>query len=196
MDDTPPDDVGAGATTFVALLRGVNVGKAKRVPMAAFRDLLGDLGYTHVATLLNSGNAVFRATGGAEEDHERRIEAALEAAVGVRAAVIVKTARVLAAIVDEDPLRIEQADASRSLVAFTRDRATLAAWARAEHLVVPPERFAIGAHAAYLVCPGGLLECEAAKALLGPAKGDVTTRNWATTCKLRALADRVDAAAA
>ena len=47
--------------TFVALLRGVNVGGAKRVPMAELRTLLSGLGYTGVATLLNSGNAVFRA---------------------------------------------------------------------------------------------------------------------------------------
>lgn len=179
------------ATAFVALLRGVNVGKAKRVPMAAFRDLLEELGYVDVATLLNSGNAVFSASG-AEADHERRIATALESVVGVRAAVIVKTARVLAAIVDENPLRIDPADASRCLVAFTRDQRTLAALAGAERLVAPPERFAIGAHAAYLLCPGGLRECEAAKTLLGAAGGDVTTRNWATTCKLRALAERVD----
>ena len=38
--------------TFVALLRGVNVGKANRVPMAELRTLLSRLGYTHVATLL------------------------------------------------------------------------------------------------------------------------------------------------
>ena len=48
--------------TFVALLRGVNVGKAKRVPMAEFRALLLALGYTRVATLLNSGNAAARLT--------------------------------------------------------------------------------------------------------------------------------------
>ena len=47
--------------TFVALLRGVNVGKAKRVPVTELRALLSGLGYTGVTTLLNSGNAVFRA---------------------------------------------------------------------------------------------------------------------------------------
>ena len=47
--------------TFVALLRGVNVGKAKRVPMTDLRARLSGLGYTGVTTLLNSGNAVFRA---------------------------------------------------------------------------------------------------------------------------------------
>ena len=181
-----------GGTTYVALLRGVNVGTAKRVPMAAFRGLLGDLGYSEVATLLNSGNAVFRAIGDGEADHERRIAAALEADVGVRVAVIVKTARVLAAIVDENPLRFDAAEASGCLVAFARDQRALAALADAERLVVPPERFAIGANAAYVACPGGVRGCDAAKALLGPAGSDVTTRNWTTTCKLRVLADRVD----
>ena len=44
---------------YVALFRGINVGKAKRVAMADLRELLGELGYSEVATLLNSGNAVF-----------------------------------------------------------------------------------------------------------------------------------------
>ncbi len=50
---------------FVALLRGINVGKAKRVSMENLRALLAGLGFTDVSTLLNSGNAVFQATGGA-----------------------------------------------------------------------------------------------------------------------------------
>ena len=45
---------------YVALLRGVNVGKAKRVPMADLRIVLAGLACTGVATLLNSGNAAFR----------------------------------------------------------------------------------------------------------------------------------------
>ena len=47
--------------TFIALLRGINVGKAKRLPMADLRALLVKLDYTDVATLLNSGNSVFQA---------------------------------------------------------------------------------------------------------------------------------------
>jgi uncharacterized protein (DUF1697 family) len=46
-------------STFVALLRGINVGTAKRVPMARRRAIFERLGYTDVATLLNSGNVVF-----------------------------------------------------------------------------------------------------------------------------------------
>ena len=46
-------------TRFVALFRGINVGKAKRIAMADLRALLESMGYTNVRTLLNSGNAVF-----------------------------------------------------------------------------------------------------------------------------------------
>ena len=49
--------------TYIALLRGVNVGKAKRVPMAHWKALMADLGYANIRTLLNSGNAVFEAKG-------------------------------------------------------------------------------------------------------------------------------------
>ena len=46
---------------FVVLLRGVNVGKAKRVPMTDFEALLSGIGCTSATTLLNSGNAVVEA---------------------------------------------------------------------------------------------------------------------------------------
>src|SRR5204863_1567267 len=49
------------AATHVALLRGINVGTAKRVAMADLRQLMTGLGYSDVRTLLNSGNVVFTA---------------------------------------------------------------------------------------------------------------------------------------
>ena len=49
------------ASRQVALLRGINVGRAKRVAMADLRALVEDLGYCDVRTLLNSGNVVFTA---------------------------------------------------------------------------------------------------------------------------------------
>ncbi len=49
--------------TWIALLRGVNVGGHKKLPMAEFRGLLGGLGFEDVASYIQSGNAVFRAHG-------------------------------------------------------------------------------------------------------------------------------------
>lgn len=178
-------------TRFVALLRGVNVGKAKRVPMAEFRSLLEGLGCTGVKTLLNSGNAVFDAAGRATAATQaQRIRQALADELGVDVPVIVKSARDWDAIVAGNPL-LDGApapiDPARLLVVFTADAAALAALSAVEPLVSAPERFAIGRHAAYLHCANGILDSPAGAALLGRAGRAATTRNWATVLKLQAL---------
>jgi uncharacterized protein (DUF1697 family) len=179
--------------TFVALLRGVNVGKAKRVPMAELRALLSDLGYTRVATLLNSGNAVFCATKGASTRHAADIAAAITDQLEVDVPVIVKSASELAAIVSANPINAEASEHSRLLVAFVQDLKALTGLAAVEPLVVPPEQFVVGKHAAYLLCAAGILESKAGEALLGKAGRSATTRNWATVLKLQALASEGDA---
>jgi len=175
--------------TFVALLRGVNVGKAKRVPMADFRALLGELGYTDVATLLNSGNAVFRASTGTPAKHAAEIASAIAARLEVEVPVIVKSAKELSVIVSENSLAGGVQDHSRLLVAFVQGSKELATLAAIEPLVAPPEQFLVGKNAAYLHCASGILESKAGEALLRTAGRVVTTRNWATVLKLQALAN-------
>jgi uncharacterized protein (DUF1697 family) len=177
---------------FVALLRGVNVGKAKRVPMAELRTLLAGLGYTGVATLLNSGNAVFRAARGTSAKHAADIAAAIAAQLKVEVPVIVKSAKELADIISENPIAPEAQEHSRFLVAFVQDSKALQGLAVVKSLVVPPDRFALGKNAAYLLCAAGILESKAGDALLGRAGRSATTRNWATVLKLRALASEPD----
>lgn len=174
---------------FVALLRGVNVGKAKRIPMAELRTLLTSLGYTNVATLLNSGNAVFHCAKGTSAKHAAAITAAISAHFKVVAPVVVKSSTELAAIVAENPVRAETADHSRLLVAFAHVNTALSNLAAIESLVVAPEKFNVGKSAAYLLCVPSVLESKAAVALLGKVGGNVTTRNWATVLKLQALAN-------
>ena len=82
---------------YVALLRGINVGRAKRVAMADLRAVVEDLGYADVRTLLNSGNVVFTAPGSSAGDAAGRIGAALEAQLGISSRIVVLAARDLAA---------------------------------------------------------------------------------------------------
>ena len=179
--------------TFVALLRGVNVGTAKRVPMAEFRALLSGLGYSGVATLLNSGNAVFRAPRSTPEKHARNIAAAISTQLKVEVPVIVKSARELTTILSENPIKAGTDEHPRFLVSFVQDTKALSSLATIESLVVPPEQFAVGKNAAYLLCANGILESKAGVALLGKAGKSGTTRNWATVLKLQALASERDA---
>lgn len=172
----------------IALLRGINVGRAKRVAMADLRALLEDLGYTDVRTLLNSGNVVFTAPGVKPGDAAARIEEALPKRTGVSSRITVLTAEELAAAIDENPLVDVATDPTRLFVAVLNSKAdrrkleplTQQAWA--------PEVLALGGRVAYLWCPEGLLASKLPEAV-GKALGDaVTTRNWATVTKLQALA--------
>jgi uncharacterized protein (DUF1697 family) len=175
--------------TFIALLRGINVGKAKRVPMAELRALLSALGYTNVVTLLNSGNAVFRATGGMAATHAADIAAAISGTLNVDVPVIVKSSTELAAIVAENSIKADVTLHPRLLAIFAQDAKALSGLAVIAPLVEPPEQLVVGTHAAYLLCANGILESKAGAALLGKAGRFATTRNWATTLKLFAAAN-------
>ena len=107
-------------TTWVALLRGINVGKAKRLAMADLRALVEDAGYTQARTLLNSGNVVFSGPATAPERIAAPLEKAIVARVGFHSHVIVLDAAAIDAVVSEHTLT--QADnPSRLLVAFVQD---------------------------------------------------------------------------
>lgn len=170
---------------FVVLLRGVNVGGGRRVPMADFRDLLAGLGHEGVRTLLNSGNAVFDSPRRSAARHADEIAKALRARLGLDVPTVVKSAAEFAAAVDDCPFDDVPAEAhGRLLLAFGPDAASLKALAPLADLAVAPERFVVGAHAAYLHCPAGILDSAVGAALLGKAGRGVTTRNRATAGKL------------
>jgi uncharacterized protein (DUF1697 family) len=184
----PRQTTPGSSSTRVALLRGVNVGRAKRVAMADLRKLVAELGYGDVRTLLNSGNVVFTMPGTSRGNPGPRIEKALAEALGVTSRVTVLTVRELAEAIDGNPLLSRAADPSRLLVvvlADTADRARVAPLARESW---SPEAVAVGRRVVYLWCPEGILASRLVEAV-GRALGDRSTaRNWSTMTRLLALA--------
>jgi uncharacterized protein (DUF1697 family) len=170
----------------VALLRGINVGKAKRIAMADLRDLCASLGYGDVKTLLNSGNVVFSAPR-ADPKAASRIEKAIAANHGFTSRVVAVTAEELDAIVKENPFAEAESNPSRFLVTVLydhADRARLAALAKQDW---GAERLALGTRAVYSWCASGILESPSLLAL-NKVLGDAgTNRNWATIRKLQAM---------
>ncbi len=176
------------AARQVALLRGINVGKGKRVTMIALRSLVENLGYGEVRTLLNSGNVVFGASKAAVRDAASRIENALVAVVGFSARVTVLSAAELATVIQENPLLKHADNSSRLLVALLKDPADRAKLAPLSKQDWGKEALGVGTRAAYLWCPEGINTSalnEAVNRLLGDG---VTSRNWATILKLRDMA--------
>lgn len=79
----------ARGTVWIALLRGINVGGKRKVPMADLRGLAEGLGHTEVATYIQSGNLVFRAAGTAE-GHAADLESAIADTFGFEVPVCVR----------------------------------------------------------------------------------------------------------
>ena len=177
------------AGSHVALIRGINVGRAKRVAMADLRALFEELGYRDVRTVLASGNVVFTA---AEEAAKAaaRIEEALPERTGVAARVTVLTAAELAAAVAGNPLDEIADNPSRLLVSVLLDPADRPRLEPLTEQDWTPDRLALGERVAYLWCPGGQLASRLAEAVGGVLGDAVTTRNWRTVKKLHDLTTR------
>ena len=176
------------ASIQIALWRGINVGKAKRIAMAELRSVLERLGFENVRTLLNSGNAVFAVSGGAPRALPARIERAVADELGVVARVMIVSGRELDAMIAANPLLDIAHDFSRHLVGVFATPADAEPVRPLLDNDWGADRLALHGRAAYLWCEQGILDSPLAQAFNRAAKDMVTTRNWATMLKLQALA--------
>jgi uncharacterized protein (DUF1697 family) len=89
--------------TYVALLRGVNVGGKGMVSMAAIKEALVALGLADVRTYINSGNVIFSTRASGAQQLTARIEEALEQHTGMAIKVLVMDHKALKKMVDAIP---------------------------------------------------------------------------------------------
>ncbi|MEV5311326.1 DUF1697 domain-containing protein [Streptomyces sp. NPDC052610] len=174
-------------TTYAALLRGINVGGSKKIPMAGLRALIEGLGHDDVRTYLQSGQAVFVAGHGDEESLAAGLTRAIEKQYGFPVDVIVRDHAYLKAVADACPFPAADLEARQLHVTYFSapvDEARFAEVDRDAHL---PEEFRLGDRALYLYAPDGLGRSKLADVLSRPrlTKGLIaTTRNWNTVLKL------------
>jgi uncharacterized protein (DUF1697 family) len=172
---------------YAVLLRGVNVGGRNKVAMTDLRRILAELGYADVQTHLQSGNAVLSgeppATALASD-----IGAALDAQLGLRCAVLIRTGADLAEVVAGNPLGREPDNPSHYFVAFLSAAPDAAAVTRLQDQDFGPDRAWIQGCHGYMWCPNGMANTKLTYALLEKRLGVVATaRNWNTVRKLAEL---------
>jgi uncharacterized protein (DUF1697 family) len=174
--------------SYVALLRGINVGGHRRVPMANLRTMFETIGHAEVATYIASGNVVFdspkRTRALADE-----LEIAILGEFGFEVDVVVRSATEMASIVAQNPfLKAAAIPKERLYVAFpTRP---IAGAKLSIDRSFAPDAFSIGRFAIYLHRPAGFSQpTKLTDAYLSRVAGSpVTTRNWNTVMKLAELA--------
>jgi uncharacterized protein (DUF1697 family) len=173
------------SATHIALLRGINVGKAKRIAMEELRGAVELAGGTDVRTLLNSGNVVFRAT---RTLTGVALQKVILSATGVDAMTIVLPVADLAEIIAQNPLGAVATDVSALLVYVPADAAALANLSQLATRDWSPEAFVVGPRAAYAWSPDGILNGTVFEHINKALRDRVTARNWATMTKLYAMA--------
>lgn len=164
---------------YVALLRGINVGSANRITMAALREVFERLGYENVVTLLQSGNVVFDASHTLGPAATIALEDELASSTGVRARMLLIAAEDFERIADANPL-LDVADNPSLMVvtflggAFPADVELPAA------ADLDPERVVVVDDALYQWCPLGVSKSKVPPAFTRKLGAAATARNWRT----------------
>ena len=100
---------------YVALLRGVNAGGNRRVPMAELREAFADMGFTDVSTYINSGNIIFSSQA---EPSAEAIREKLEAAFQFEIPLLILSADHICRIAEAIPQGWQNDTTQKSDVAY------------------------------------------------------------------------------
>ncbi|MGH3312100.1 MAG: DUF1697 domain-containing protein [Streptomyces sp.] len=169
-------------TTYAALLRGINVGGHKKVPMAELRQLMTDLGWTGVRTYVQSGNAVFSTD---EAGVGARLEEAIAGHFGFEVRCVVRTAQELRAIAAACPYPAAELDPAKLLVLFLERTPDPGYFGSVDAAAFEPDTFRHIGDVVYCYFPEGMGRSKL-PAALGALRPSVTMtgRNWRTLQRL------------
>jgi uncharacterized protein (DUF1697 family) len=174
--------------TYIALLRGVNLGPSRRMAMADLRAWLADLGYADVRTLVQSGNVVFGAPDSATVV-SRALAKRIEEGAGFAVDCVVRTSAQLRRVVEGNPFEV---DGRRLAVAFLAAPLPKDRLADVDENALAPERFAVaqGRSEIYLWYANGMARSKLAAMVLPDRRLGVsaTVRNWNTVTRLLEMA--------
>ena len=166
----------------MALLRGINVGGTTKVAMAALRDVCESIGCEDVLTYIQSGNVVLKSKLSAEK-LRTALEEAIAAEFGFNPAVMIRTAKEMAAVVDRNPY--PKADEKSIHVGFLHAAPDAATKKCLAGIDCAPEEVTVVGRDLYLHLPNGMGRATLPVQLercLRPTP--VTVRNWRTVTKL------------
>jgi uncharacterized protein (DUF1697 family) len=177
-------------TTYIALLRAINLAGKNMVGMADLRDLMTKLGLQDGQSLLQSGNLVFRTDAVKNADLERRLEDATKKRLGLEIAYMVRTADEWKALIAGNPFPDEaERDPGHLLVVVLKSAPDREQVASLQKAIKDREIVRVKDRQAYIVYPDGVGRSRLTNALIEKNLGTRgTARNWNTVLKLRALA--------
>jgi uncharacterized protein (DUF1697 family) len=172
------------ATTFVALLRGINLGAHNKISMSELRALVAEHDVENVQTYVQSGNVVFRSRVGRAQ-LVRALETGIRRELGLDVSVLLRTKAELAKVVASNPFAERQDDPLKLHVTFLTDRVPAARARDLDPERSPPDEFQLEGREIYVHTPQGYGRTKLTNAYFERRLGvAATSRNWRTVTKL------------
>ena len=174
-------------TTYVALLRGINVGGKHSLPMQTLRDILTTLGCDDVKTYIQSGNSVFNFGKGSRK-LAGEITGAIEKAVGFAPSVQILKLEEFQSILDANPFPEAVTEPKSLHIAFLAEAPTAPDLAAIEKLQAASEESQLLDGALFLHAPDGIGRSKLAVRIDKCLGVETTGRNWRSAQAIAALA--------
>jgi uncharacterized protein (DUF1697 family) len=177
-------------STYISVLRGINVGGKRKMLMADLTSLYETLGFSNVQTYIQSGNVIFNYNG---DDNIRglgtKIQEIIHMKYGYEVPVVVLQADELVKIQQSNPFIMNGiSDIERLHLAFLSDLPHVEHLAELNKLVFPTDKFKVNGKSIYLFCAGKSSDSKLTNHLFERIlKVSATIRNWKTVTKLAEL---------
>jgi uncharacterized protein (DUF1697 family) len=172
----------------IILLRGINLGPNRRVPMADLRALLIDAGYENVRTYVQSGNVALDTVTKAPQ-LEADAAKLISERFGFDVPVVSRTAQELASVVARDPFGALVTEPKRYQVSFLHKPPPPTVVQAVQGFVAEPEAVVFDGREIYAWHPEGVARSKLWSKLAGGSLGvTATARNWTTVCTLLGMA--------
>ena len=176
--------------TYVALLRGINVGGKNSLPMKGLVALLENMGVKNVRTYIQSGNAVFQSEEKGLSQLAKRLSSEIKKHYGFEPYVLLLGLETIDDAMAKNPFHEAEADPSSLHLCFLDSAPPSPDLEKLNKLKKESERFHLRDNIFYLHTPEGMGRSKlaaSAEKLLGVT---MTARNWKTVCKIKEMAEK------
>ncbi|WP_335869450.1 DUF1697 domain-containing protein [Bacillus sp. 2205SS5-2] len=170
-------------TTYISLLRGINVSGKNKIKMVDLKKCYESLGLRDVRTYIQSGNVLFTSDHKKQTEVATLIERGIEETFDLAVSVLTRSKKEWTSMVEERPFSIE--DPAKMHVTFLAEPANRYIEEPIRNKKSESEDFSISQKEVYLLCPDGYGKTKLTNTFIEKSAGvKATTRNWKTVMKL------------
>lgn len=182
-------------TTYVSILRGINVSGYRMIKMDALKDLCAKLGFRNIHTYIQSGNIVFQYDKTNTTEISNIIKTAIKQTFGFDVPVITLTVDDLDKIIKNNPfLKDNSYNLDYLHITFLSDKPSSENFEAINHGEYKNDQLELIDTSVYLYCPDGYGKSKLTNSFFeNKLKLIATTRNWKTANELLNIASKINA---